>query len=149
METTEKIKRKQFYSILNALTTISEKGNLEFDEWLGLETHRLKLEEIKERETKLFKTIMEKTGYSEYAKKAEILVMKNTKKYTHTDEDIKVVNDFKDKSKEFEESDVEVPHYRISKSIISELPDEVLHVRKDLLPIIDTTDKAVGPKKSK
>lgn len=147
MDKTENIKREKFSKLFAALTVVSEKGNLDFSEWLKLEEYRLKLDDIKERDKKLFKNIMDTTGYTKYAVKAERLVMKNTKRYAHSDEDISTIESFKKKSKEFDESIIEIPFFRISKSLLDDFPEEILFVRKDLLPIIDLTENTVKPKK--
>lgn len=148
---TQQIKRDVFVRLLGALALISEKGNLEFDQWLSLEKFRVELEEIKEKEAKIFQRMMDNIGYTEYAKKAKKLFLKNQKTYTHTDSEVKIIEQYDEKLKEFSESLITIPFFRIPKSVIAELPEDALSARKDLLPIIEmeTKDEKAASKPNK
>lgn len=139
---TEQIKRDVFVRLLGALALVSEKGNLEFDRWLGLEKFRVELEEIKEKEAKIFQRMMDNIGYTDYAKKAKKLFLKNQKTYTHTDAEVKIIEQYDEKLKEFSESLITIPYFRIPKALIAELPEEALSARKDLMPIIEMEEKS-------
>lgn len=148
----KKIKRDVFVKGLNALALVSEKGNLEFDEWLRLEKFRVQLEDMKEQEAKIFQRMADKIGYTEYSKKVKGLMLKNQKNYTHTEAEIKMLEEYEKYVKDFSESLLEIPEFKIAKSILAELPEEVLSARKDLLPIVSfesNTDSEVVEKPKK
>jgi hypothetical protein len=134
----KKIKREHFAALLNAVSELADKGNVEdFNQWLDINDTRISLQETFKKELKAFENIKKLTGYDKYAEKVTDLYLKKENNIKHSDEDIAILKDFNKKKDAFQESEVEIHFNYIPLEIFKNLPKEVMHIRSGLLPIVD------------
>lgn len=139
----KKIKREKFIALLEAVCTLADKGKIkDFNEWLDINDTRISLEETFKKETRAFENIKKLTGYDKYAEKVTDLHLKGqTRQITHDDEDIKTLKDFNRKKELFQESEVEIHFNYVPLEIFKNIPEEIMHIRSGLLPIVKLENK--------
>lgn len=142
------IKSRELPIILTNLIGISKKGKISpFAEWLRIEESIISVRKTAKDEEELLNKIKEDTGFDAYSKKAQELYMKDPEAHLeHSDEEIKSIESYKEKEKEFFERDITITVNKIPQKVIENLHKDAYEFRTGLLPVIDLTEK---PKKNK
>lgn len=140
------IKAKELPVIFTNCIGISKKGKVSpFSEWLKIEESVISLKKTAKDEEELLNKIKEETGFETYSKKAQELYLKDPESYLeHSDEEIRSIESYKEKEKEFFEREITITVNKIPQKIIESLHKDAYEYRSGLLPIIDLTEK---PKK--
>lgn len=138
------IEARELPVVLTNLIGISKKGKVNpFSEWLKIEESVISLRKTAKDEEQILNKIKEDTGFETYSKKAQELYLKDPESYLeHSDDEIKAIESYKEKEKEFFDRKITIMVNKIPQKVIESIHKDAYEYRTGLLPIIDLAKKS-------